>query len=198
VRLADGLQQLIAEDATIRVTTDQATGEVVIAGTSELHLGVILDRLKREFTVEAGVGRPRVAYKETLTRGVDGEMKSVRLEPLMRVEVVVPEEYMGDVIANLSSRRGQMQSQTVREGMLVATACVPLAEMFGYSFYLRERTRGRGTCTMRFDRYEPFRPVDDTDGSRDSLVGAPRKPRPRPRSSRLAMPEPEQDGLQEE
>jgi translation elongation factor EF-G len=125
-------------------------------------------------------------------------MKSVLLEPLMRVEVVVPDEYMGDVIANLSIRRGQMQSHEMRGGMRVVTAHVPLSEMFGYSTDLRERTRGRGTFTMLFDRYEPFRPVDDTDGSRDSLVCAPRKPRPRPRSSRLAMPEPEQDGLQEE
>ena len=219
----------MAEDPTFRVKTDQATGEVVIAGMGELHLEIIVDRLKREFNVEASVGRPQVAYKETLTRPADGEMKyakqtggrgqyghvkihlypgraghratssrtrsrsgsipkefikpidegikealtrgvlagypiddvrielydgsyhdvdssemafkiagsmafqdaakkakPVLLEPVMRVEVVVPKEHMGDVMGNLSSRRGQIQSQEDRGGTQIINARVPL------------------------------------------------------------------------
>jgi elongation factor G len=251
-----GLQKLMAEDPTFRVKTDQATGEVVIAGMGELHLEIIVDRLKREFNVEASVGRPQVAYKETLTRPADGEMKyakqtggrgqyghvkihlfpgqpgsgykfeneiiggsipkeyikpvdegikealtrgvlagypvddvrivlydgsyhdvdssemafkiagsmafqdaakkakPVLLEPVMRVEVVVPKEHMGDVMGNLSSRRGQIQSQEDRGGTQIINARVPLSEMFGYATDLRSRTQGRATYSMHFDRYE--------------------------------------------
>jgi len=255
-KLGQGLQKLMAEDPTFRVKTDQATGEVVISGMGELHLDIIVDRLRREFNVEASVGRPQVAYKETLTRPADGEMKyakqtggrgqyghakihlypgepgtgyvfenevtqgaipkefikpidegikealtrgvlagypvddvrivlydgsyhdvdssemafkiagsmafqdaakkakPVLLEPVMRVEVVVPKEHMGDVMGNLSSRRGQIQSQEDRGGTQIINARVPLSEMFGYATDLRSRTQGRATYSMHFDRYE--------------------------------------------
>jgi elongation factor G len=256
-KLGQGLGKLMAEDPTFRVKTDPATGEVVIAGMGELHLEIIVDRLKREFSVEASVGRPQVAYKETLTRPADGEMKyakqtggrgqyghakihlfpgepgsgyifenkisggsipkefikpidegikealtrgvlagypvddvrielydgsyhdvdssemafkiagsmafqdaakkakPVLLEPVMRVEVVVPKEHMGDVMGNLSSRRGAIQSQEDRGGTQIINARVPLSEMFGYATDLRSRTQGRATYSMHFDRYEP-------------------------------------------
>ena len=255
-KLGVGLQKLMAEDPTFRVKTDQQTGEVVIAGMGELHLEIIVDRLKREFNVEASVGRPQVAYKETLTRPADGEMKyakqtggrgqyghakihlfpgepgtgyvfenkisggsipkefikpvdegikealtrgvlagypiddvrielydgsyhdvdssemafkiagsmafqdaakkakPVLLEPVMRVEVVVPKEHLGDVMGNLSSRRGHIQSQEDRGGTQIINARVPLSEMFGYATDLRSRTQGRATYSMHFDRYE--------------------------------------------
>jgi elongation factor G len=256
-KLGQGLGKLMAEDPTFRVKTDQQTGEVVIAGMGELHLDIIVDRLRREFNVDASVGRPQVAYKETLTRPADGEMKyakqtggrgqyghvkirlfpgepgsgyvfeneitggsipkeyikpvdegikealtrgvlagypvddvrielydgsfhevdssemafkiagsmafqdaakkakPVLLEPMMRVEVVVPKEHMGDVMGNLSSRRGQIQSQEDRGGTQIINARVPLSEMFGYATDLRSRTQGRATYSMHFDRYEP-------------------------------------------
>src|SRR5215213_9026288 len=255
-KLGQGLGKLMAEDPTFRVKTDPATGEVVIAGMGELHLEIIVDRLKREFGVEATVGRPQVAYKETLTRAADGEMKyakqtggrgqyghvkihlfpgepgtgyifenettqgsipkefikpidegikealtrgilagypiddvrvelydgsyhdvdssemafkiagsmafqdaakkakPVLLEPVMRVEVVVPKDYMGDVMGDLASRRGRIQSQEDRGGTQIINARVPLSEMFGYATDLRSRTQGRATYSMHFDRYE--------------------------------------------
>jgi elongation factor G len=256
-KLGLGLQKLMAEDPTFRVKTDTQTGEVVISGMGELHLEIIVDRLKREFNVESSSGRPQVAYKETLTRPADGEMKyakqtggrgqyghakihlypgepgsgyvfenkitggaipkefikpvdegikealtrgvlagypvddvrielydgsyhdvdssemafkiagsmafqdaakkakPVLLEPIMRVEVVVPKDYMGDVMGNLSSRRGHIQSQEDRGGTQIISARVPLSEMFGYATDLRSRTQGRATFSMHFDRYEP-------------------------------------------
>jgi elongation factor G len=259
-KLGVGLQKLMAEDPTFRVNTDQQTGQVIIRGMGELHLEIIVDRLKREFSVEASVGKPQVAYKETLTRPADGEMKyakqtggrgqyghckihlypgvpgsgyifeneivggaipkefikpidegikealtrgvlagypvddvrielydgsyhdvdssemafkiagsmafqdaakkarPVLLEPVMRVEVVVPKEHMGDVMGNLSSRRGQIQSQEDRGGTQIVSARVPLSEMFGYATDLRSRTQGRATYSMHFDRYEQAPP----------------------------------------
>jgi len=256
-KLGTGLQKLMAEDPTFRVQTDQQTGQTIIAGMGELHLEIIVDRLKREFSVEASVGKPQVAYKETLTRPADGEMKyakqtggrgqyghvkihvypgqpgtgyifeneivggaipkefikpvdegikealtrgvlagypiddvkvelydgsyhdvdssemafkiagsmafqdaakkakPVLLEPIMRVEVVVPKDYLGDVMGNLASRRGQIQSQEDRGGTQIIAARVPLSEMFGYATDLRSRTQGRATYSMHFDRYEP-------------------------------------------
>jgi elongation factor G len=256
-KLGQGLQKLMAEDPTFRVNTDQQTGQTVIAGMGELHLEILVDRLKREFNVEASVGKPQVAYKETLTRSADGEGRYVRqtggrgqyghakihlhpgepgtgyvfeneivggtiprefikpidegikealtrgvlagypvddvkvelydgsfhdvdssemafkiagsmafqdaakkarpvlLEPVMRVEVVVPKDYMGDVMGNLASRRGHIQSQEDRGGTQIIAARVPLSEMFGYATDLRSRTQGRATYSMHFDRYEP-------------------------------------------
>jgi elongation factor G len=256
-KLGTGLQKLMAEDPTFQVNTDQQTAQTIIRGMGELHLEIIVDRLKREFNVEASVGKPQVAYKETLTRPADGEMKyakqtggrgqyghakihlypgepgtgyifenkivggaipkefikpidqgikealtrgvlagypvddvrielydgsyhdvdssemafkiagsmafqdaakkakPVLLEPMMRVEVVVPKEHLGDVMGNLSSRRGHIQAQEDRGGTQIIQARVPLSEMFGYATDLRSRTQGRATYSMHFDRYEP-------------------------------------------
>ena len=256
-KLGHGLGKLKAEDPTFHVKTDEETGQVVIAGMGELHLEIIVDRLKREFSVEATVGKPQVAYKETITRGAEGEGRYIKqtggrgqyghakiriiprkpgegyefeneiiggsvpkefikpidmgireamttgvlagypmddirielydgsyhdvdssemafkiagsmafkdaakkahpvlLEPVMRVEVVVPEDYMGDVIGNLTSRRGHIQQMEVRGGSQVIASRVPLSEMFGYATDLRSRTQGRGSYSMHFDRYEP-------------------------------------------
>jgi elongation factor G len=255
-KLGVGLQKLMAEDPTFRVKTDEQTGQVVIAGMGELHLEIIVDRLKREFGVEASVGKPQVAYKETLTRPAEGEMryakqtggrgqfaevkirlfpgdpgtgylfenvikggtipreyikpvdegikealtrgilagypiddvrielydgkhhevdssemafkiagsmafqdaakkaKPVLLEPVMRVEVVVPKDYLGDVMGDLAGRRGRIQSQEDRGGTQIINARVPLSDMFGYATDLRSRTQGRATYSMHFDRYE--------------------------------------------
>jgi elongation factor G len=255
-KLGQGLAKLMAEDPTFRVRTDEQTAQVVIAGMGELHLEIIVDRLKREFNVEASVGKPQVAYKETLTRPADGEGRYVRqtggrgqyghakihlfpaepgtgyvfeneivggvipkefikpidegikealtrgilagypvddvrielydgsyhdvdssemafkiagslafqdaakkakpvlLEPVMRVEVVVPKDYMGDVMGDLAGRRGRIQSQEDRGGTQIIKARVPLSEMFGYATDLRSRTQGRATYSMHFDRYE--------------------------------------------
>jgi len=255
-KLGLGLQKLKAEDPTFHVKTDVDTGQVVIAGMGELHLEIIVDRLKREFSVEASVGKPQVAYKETVTRASEGEGRYIKqtggrgqyghakirmiprkpgegyefeneivggaipkeyikpidqgireamttgvlagypmddvkielydgsyhdvdssemafkiagsmafkdaakkahpvlLEPVMRVEVVVPEEYMGDVIGDITSRRGHLQSMEARGGSQVINSRVPLSEMFGYATDLRSRTQGRGAYSMHFDRYE--------------------------------------------
>jgi elongation factor G len=259
-KLGQGLAKLMAEDPTFRVKTDEQTGQVVIEGMGELHLEIIVDRLKREFSVDASVGKPQVAYKETLTRSADGEGRYVRqtggrgqyghakvhlypadpgsgyvfenkivggviprefikpidegikealtrgilagypvddvkielydgsfhdvdssemafkiagsmafqdaakkakpvlLEPVMRVEVVVPKDYMGDVMGDLASRRGRIQSQEDRGGTQIVNARVPLSEMFGYATDLRSRTQGRATYSMHFDRYEQAPP----------------------------------------
>jgi elongation factor G len=255
-KLGQGMAKLMAEDPTFRVTTDEQTGQVVIAGMGELHLEIIVDRLKREFGVEASVGKPQVAYKETLTvaaeghgrfirqtggRGQFGEAKirliplspgtgyqfendikggaipkeyikpidqgiqealtrgilagypiddvrielydgsfhevdssemafkiagsmafqdaakkakPVLMEPIMRVEVVSPKDYLGDVIGDLASRRGKIQSQEDRGGTQIISARVPLSDMFGYATDLRSRTQGRAAYSMFFDRYE--------------------------------------------
>jgi elongation factor G len=121
--------------------------------------------------------------------------KPVRLEPVMHVQVFVPTDSIDDVIENLTSRRGRVQSFEHRSGTQLIDARVPLSEMFGYSTDLRERTRGRGTFVMQFDHYQPVRPEEDSDGSRDSSVGAPLKPRPTRRASSIALPEPNGDGL---
>jgi len=255
-KLGQGLGKLMAEDPTFRVKSDPETGQTVISGMGELHLEIIVDRLKREFNVEASVGKPQVAYKETLTRAAEGEgryikqtggrgqyghakirltpreagqgfefvngvvggtiprefikpieegikealtmgvlagypiddvgvelydgsyhdvdsnemafkiagsmafkdaaqrAKPVLLEPVMRVEVVVPEEFMGDIIGDLNSRRGHIQSMDARGGTQIINARVPLSEMFGYATEMRSRTQGRATYSMHFDRYE--------------------------------------------
>jgi elongation factor G len=296
-KLALGVTTLMAEDPTMSATTDAATGEVVVGGSGELHLEIIVDRLKREFNVEATLGKPQVAYKETLTRPAQGEMKyakqaggrgqyghvrirvrpgepgtgyvfedeivdgaipkafikpvmegieealtcgvlagypiddvkvelydgsyhdvdssemafkiagsmafqdaakrarPVLLEPVMRVEVVVPKDNLGDVTANLSSRRGQIQSQEDRAGTQIISSRVPLSEMFGYATDLRSRTRGRGTFTMQFADYQPYDPADHQGTDDNSMIGAPLKPRPTPRDSGIALPEPPGDGM---
>ena len=256
-KLGFGLQKLASEDPSFRVKTDEETGQTIISGMGELHLEIIVDRLKREFKVDANVGKPQVAYRETITKKVKVEGKFVRqsggrgqyghvwleiepqeagkgfefvdaikggvvpreyipavgkgvleatdngvlagfpvvdvkitlidgsyhevdssemafkiagsmgfkegcakaapiiLEPIMSVEVVVPEEYMGDVIGDLNSKRGRIMGMESRAGAQVVTAMVPLASMFGYSTDLRSATQGRATYTMTFDHYEP-------------------------------------------
>ncbi|MCR4420514.1 MAG: elongation factor G [Clostridia bacterium] len=250
------LQRLAEEDPTFRVHTDPDTGETLISGMGELHLEILVDRLTREFNVQARVGRPQVAYKETITRPARAEGKFIRqtggrgqyghiwleispqergrgfsfeskivggvvpreylpavevgvreamdtgvlagfpmidvavkavdgsyhevdssemafkiagslafkeaarkahpvlLEPVMQVEVVVPEEYMGDVLGDLNARRGQIEGLEERGNVQVIRARVPLAEMFGYATDLRSLTQGRATYVMQFDRYE--------------------------------------------
>lgn len=254
-KMAIALQKLAEEDPTFRVSTDQETGQTIIAGMGELHLEIIVDRLMREFKVECNVGKPQVAYKETIRKSVKAEGKFVRqsggrgqyghcwievepletggyefinnivggvipkeyipavdagirdamnagvlagypvidiraklfdgsyhevdssemafkiagsmafkeamkkadpvlLEPIMKVEVTTPEDYMGDVIGDLNSRRGRIESMEARHGAQVITAYVPLSEMFGYATDLRSRSQGRAVYTMQFDHYD--------------------------------------------
>ena len=255
-KMGTALQKLAEEDPTFRVRTDEETGQTIIGGMGELHLEIIVDRLLREFKVEANVGAPQVAYRETITKPVDVEYKyskqsggrgqyghvklrvtpqepgagyifenktvggsvpkeyvgptdagiqgamasgivagypvvdvavelydgsyhevdssemafkmagsmamkealkkgdSVLLEPYFKVEVVTPEEYMGDVMGGLNSKRGLIQGMEARSGAQVINAFVPLSEMFGYSTELRSTTQGRATYTMIFDHYE--------------------------------------------
>jgi elongation factor G len=256
-KLATGLQRLSDEDPTFRVRTDQETGQTLISGMGELHLEIIVDRLMREFSVDANVGRPQVAYRETVTKPVqkvegrfvrqtggrgqyghvyidvepaepgegyefidritggaipkefippvdlgiqeamesgvlagypvvdvrisliDGSFhdvdssemafkvagsmafkaamqraKPALLEPVMAVEVVTPEEYLGDVMGDLNARRGHVEGLEPRGNAQVIKARVPLATMFGYATALRSTTQGRATFTMQFDRYE--------------------------------------------
>jgi elongation factor G len=255
-KMAVALSKLAEEDPTFKTRMDEETGQTIISGMGELHLDIIVDRLKREFKVEANVGAPQVAYKETFRSSAKVEGKFVRqsggrgqyghvwiefepleegagfefvnkivggvvpkeyipavqsgieeamqngvlagyplvdiratlfdgsyhdvdssemafkiagsmalkaakdkcnpvlLEPIMKVEVVVPEEYMGDVMGDINSRRGRVEGMESRSGGQVIRAMVPLAEMFGYVNTLRSRTQGRGVFTMVFDHYE--------------------------------------------
>ncbi len=255
-KLGTALSRLAQEDPSFNVSTDQETGQTIIAGMGELHLEIIVDRMKREFGVEANVGKPQVAYRETITQPAKGverykrqtggrgqyghaeleiapapgegfvfenkitggaiprefikpieegvrdamergflagyelvdikvdlvfgsyhevdsdersfhiagslafqdavkKAKPVLLEPIMRVEVVTPEEYMGSVNGDLNRRRGQIEKMEPRPGgAQVITAYVPLSEMFGYTTDLRSMTQGRATSTMHFERYE--------------------------------------------
>ena len=292
-RLARALEQLTAEDPTIRVKIDQQSREVVLGGTGELHLEIIVDRLKREFNVEASVGRPQVAYREALTRPAEGEMKyalhlgghshyahvklrllgaprgkdyvflncisgnsipskfiesveagvreslsqglvagypidgvqvelvdgsyhdvhstnaafkiagflaardavqkaaPVLLEPVMLLELTVPEGHVNEVMANIIGRRGVIDSRQDRDGTCVILARAPLADLFGYATDLRERTAGRGAFKTRFYRYQPRRAAGGEDRDPESMVGAPLKPIPNLRVSGVAMPEPD-------
>ena len=255
-KLGISLQKLASEDPSFRVRTDEETGQTIISGMGELHLEIIVDRMMREFKVEANVGKPQVAYRETITRKAKVEGKFVRqsggrgqyghvwieiepqepgkgyefvdavkggviprefipavdkgireamdtgvlagfpmvdfkvtliegsyhdvdssemafkiagsmafkegcskagaviLEPIMSVEVVVPEDYMGEVIGDLNSRRGRIMGMESRAGAQVVASMVPLAQMFGYSTDLRSATQGRATYAMTFDHYE--------------------------------------------
>jgi elongation factor G len=257
VKLGDALQKLALEDPSFRVRTDEETGQTIISGMGELHLEIIVDRLRREFKVECNVGKPEVAYRESINKKVKAEGKYVKqsgghgmyghvwleiepagtgagfvfenaitggiipreffpsiekgakealgrgilagypvidvlvravdgsfhevdssgpafeiassmgtqdgvkraglhlLEPVMAVEVVCPEQNMGDVIGDLNSRRGRINGMNPRGNMQVVTAEVPLATMFGYSTDLRSKTQGRATYTMQFAKYEP-------------------------------------------
>ncbi len=258
-KLGEALAKLAEEDPTFKAHTDQETGQTIIAGMGELHLEIIVDRLKREFKVEANVGAPQVAYKETFTKPVDIDSKYVKqsggrgqyghckvhfepmdangeetfkftssvvggaipkeyipavgegieeatqagilggfpvlgvhadvfdgsyhevdssemafhiagsmafkeamqkggailLEPIMKVEVTMPEEYMGDVIGDINARRGRIEGMDDLGGGKIVRGYVPLATMFGYSTDLRSKTQGRGNYSMFFEKYEP-------------------------------------------
>jgi len=255
-KMSLALQKLAEEDPTFRVYTNEETGQTIISGMGELHLEIIIDRLLREFKVDANVGKPQVAYKETIRTGVDAEGKFIRqsggrgqyghvkvkieplevgtgfefinkvvggtvpkdyipaveaglrealeagvlagypvvdikatlydgsyhevdssemafkiaasmafkngakkgnpviLEPMMKVEVTVPEEYMGDVMGDVSARRGRVEGMEPRATAQVIRGYVPLSEMFGYATDLRSKTQGRGTYVMQFDHYD--------------------------------------------
>ena len=257
-KMSDALAKLAEEDPTFRVATNQETGQTIISGMGELHLEIIVDRLLREFKVEANVGAPEVAYKETFTKSVDVDKKYARqsggrgqyghckvrfeptdpnaeetfkfdsevvggripkeyipsvgagieeasksgilggfpvlgvhatvydgsyhevdssemafhiagsmafkeamekgapvlLEPIMKVEITTPEEYMGDVIGDVNSRRGRIEGMDEIGGGKLINAYVPLSEMFGYATDLRSRTQGRGNYSMFFDHNE--------------------------------------------
>ena len=255
-KMAIALQKLAEEDPTFRTYTDEETGQTIIAGMGELHLDIIVDRMLREFKVEANIGNPQVSYRESILNEADGEGKYVRqsggrgqyghakihvtpgepgsgfvfenkivggaipkefigptqsgieeamqsgilggyevldvavtlydgsfhdvdssemafkiagsmalrdalskgnpvlLEPVMKVEVTTPEEYMGDVIGDINSRRGRMEGMELVAGAQIVTSYVPLAEMFGYATSLRSNTQGRATYSMQFDHYE--------------------------------------------
>jgi len=255
-KMGQALVKLTEEDPTFRAHTDQETGQVIIAGMGELHLDIIVDRMRREFKVEANVGAPQVAYRETFRSSAQVEGKFVRqsggrgqfghvwiefspneegkgfefenaivggvvpreyipavaagledslkngvlagfplidikaklfdgsyhdvdsnemafkvaaslalknavkkcnpvlLEPLMKVEVVIPEEYLGDIMGDVTSRRGRVEGMEARGNAQVVRAMVPLSEMFGYATSLRSNTQGRGTFSMVFDHYE--------------------------------------------
>jgi elongation factor G len=215
-KLGMAIQRLAEEDPTFQVRTDDETGQTIIQGMGELHLEVLVDRMKREFKVEANIGRPQVAYRETIRKlvekveythkkqtggsgqfgkviinleptGGDGggyefenkvtggripreyipsvdagcqeaaefaaQANPVLMEPMMAVEVRTPEEYMGDVIGDLNSRRGQIQAMDQRAAGRLIRALVPLSEMFGYVGDLRSRTQGRADYSMQFDSY---------------------------------------------
>jgi elongation factor G len=255
-KMGTALGKLLAEDPSLRCRTDEETGQTILSGMGELHLEIIIDRMRREFKVEANIGAPQVAYRESITKSVEVQGKFVRqsggrgqygdcwlriepqepgvgfefvdaikggvipkeyipavgkgaeeasqngvlagfpivdvkvtcfdgsyhdvdssemafkiagsmgfkegaakagpvlLEPIMAVEVVTPEDYMGDVMGDLSSRRGRIMGMEGRAGAQVVNAHVPLANMFGYSTDLRSATQGRATYTMVFDHYE--------------------------------------------
>ncbi|WP_221569192.1 elongation factor G [Alkalihalobacillus sp. TS-13] len=255
-KMAIALAKLAEEDPTFKTETNQETGQTIISGMGELHLDIIVDRMRREFKVDANVGAPQVAYRETIRKGAKVEGKFVRqsggrgqyghvwiefepneegagfefenkivggvvpreyipavqngieeamqngmiagypvidlkakiydgsyhdvdsnemafkiagsmalknakqycspvlLEPMMKVEVVVPEEYMGDIMGDVTSRRGRVEGMEARGNAQVIRAMVPLSEMFGYATTLRSRTQGRGTYTMHFEKYE--------------------------------------------
>lgn len=255
-KMGFALQKLSQEDPSFRVRTDEETAQTIIAGMGELHLEIIVDRMLREFKVEANVGKPEVAFRETIRRKAEAESKYIKqtggrgqyghvvltvepsdpgkglefvnkvvggaipkeyipaiekgvkermetgvvagyplrdvkvtvidgsyhdvdsnemafkiagsmgfadackkadpvlLEPIMKVEVLVPQEFMGDVIGNLNGRRGKVQGMKVRAGAQAIDAAVPLMEMFGYATDLRSRTQGRATYSMEFDRYD--------------------------------------------
>ena len=255
-KMAIALQKLAEEDPTFRTYTNEETGQTIIAGMGELHLDIIVDRLLREFKVEANIGNPQVSYRESITKPAEGEGKYVRqsggrgqyghakikieplkdgqgfvfenaivggaipkefigptqqgieealqsgilggyevldlkvtlydgsyhevdssemafkiagsmalrdamakagpvlLEPVMKVEITTPEEYMGDVIGDINSRRGRMEGMELVAGAQIVTSYVPLAEMFGYATSLRSNTQGRANYSMQFDHYE--------------------------------------------
>ncbi len=255
-KMSTALQKLSEEDPTFKIRTDEETGQTIISGMGELHLDILINRMLREFKVEANIGAPQVAYKESITKAVDAEGKFARqsggrgqyghclihmepaepgegytfvnkvvggsipkefinpinqgieeamqtgiiagypvldlkvtvydgsfhdvdssemafkiagsmafkngmrkadpviLEPIFKLEVVIPEEYMGDVMGDINSRRGRIEGMEMRGGAQIINGMVPLAEMFGYATTLRSKSQGRGVYTMQFSHYE--------------------------------------------
>src|SRR5439155_392451 len=147
-KLGVALAKLAAEDPSFRVSTDQESGQTILKGMGELHLDIKVDILRRTYKVDANIGAPQVAFRERRRKG-----KSVLLEPIMKVEVVTPEDYTGSVIGDLNTRRGQIQGQDMRGNANVINAMVPLMNMFGYVNNLRSMSQGRATFTMQFDHY---------------------------------------------
>jgi translation elongation factor EF-G len=191
-RLRLGLATLTAEDPRLHVTTDAVTGEVVIGTMSERHLEIAVDRLAREFGVEAPVGRPQIVYKETISAAAEGgKPSSIRLEPVMYVVAVVPQECAVRLVEDLSRRRGRIQSQEHRDANVTLRARIPLAEMFGFEHALSSFTRGRGTYSMVLYEYCPAPespPLDPDTGVRE-----PRPKVPVGRSGAISLAEPEPD-----
>jgi len=187
-KLVAGLRQLMGEDPTLRVQIDQQTGQAILGVMGELQLEIICERLKREFGVEAGLGKPYVIYRSA--EQAPGT-PPVLLEPFMRVEVMSPEEHVVDVVDNLTSRQAAILSLEDRGGTRVVTALVPLSQMFGYATDLRARTLGRATFTMKLDRYKPLPGGLDAGDDRLSFVGWPVTPRRPLNNSSVALPEPD-------
>jgi elongation factor G len=292
-KLSEGLRRLIIEDPTFRINSDVQTSRTIIHGMGELHLEIIIDRLRREFKVEMTVGRPQVEYKETLTQIAEGEGRCVRriggrdhyalaririfpgeagsgcffqsrvtsdvipekfiksidegikealirgilgyrvddiqvelydgsfhdvdsselafriagtlalqdaakrarpvlLEPIMAVEIVVPEEFVGHVTGDLNSRRGHIEGLELRGTEQIIKVSAPPAEMFGYASDLRLRTQGRASYSMHFDRYKPLPSGDyNNDDEYIAPVVVPRIPTPRGKDSGVAIPKPD-------
>lgn len=152
-RLERGLRALAAEDPTLHVSVDSAVGTSTLGAMGELHLEIAVDRLKREFDVSAGLSAPRVVYKEARFAQV-----MVLLEPVMRVEVIAPPHDVDAILDDFAYRRARFQSSIDRDGMRILTVLAPLTQLFGYAYYLRDLTRGRGTVTMMLHGYEPVDP----------------------------------------
>jgi translation elongation factor EF-G len=183
-KLGLALPQLMAEDPTFRINIDQLSGKTVITGMSELHVEIIVDRLRREFNVEGALGKLQVAYKETLTRPADGEGRYVR-------QTGGHGQY-GHVKIHLYP-----QSHDDRGGRQIVSARVPLSEMLGYATDLRSRSQGRATYSMYFDRYQHLRSGPDLDDEdRNSPVCVPRNPTLKGNESAVALPEPDDDNLE--
>ena len=194
-RMEIGLRRLTAEDPTLTVEIDRPTGTVTVGGIGELQLEIVVDRLKRELQVEAGVGKPEVVYKRAQTQTADGtSATSPLLEPVMRVEATIPLEFVADVIKSLIARGARLQSQQNADGPRIVCALVPLAELFGFDCDLRQLTRGRGTFVQQFDSYQAVREDPGaTDDDRGARVGVPRKPVSPQKPSEIALPEPEDE-----
>jgi translation elongation factor EF-G len=180
----------------VSADADPNSGAVTIGASGELQLESVIDRLKRDFNVEATLGRPQVAYRAGFSSAVDGDgkPKPVMLEPVMLVEVVTPREHMAAVIGGLLGRRGEIQSCDASGDPQIVRALVPLAELFGYAISLRSSTRGRATYSHRLDRYQEVH-IDpgSSDDDRVSPVGAPLRPVPSLNEGAMALPEPDDD-----
>src|SRR2546425_939577 len=162
-KLSIALQKLSEEDPTFRVHTDAETAQTIISGMGELHLEIIVDRMKREFKVDLVAGSYHAVDSSEMAFKIAGSMavkeaarqaSPVLLEPVMDVEVVTPADYMGEVMGDLSSRRGKIGGMTQRADAHVIAASVPLSEMFGYSTTLRSMSQGRAIYSMQFSHYQ--------------------------------------------